>query len=63
MYRQSEKAIKQQYLLHMSAQHGKLQPTNGRDPFTSLGQLMLMLLYDCLNTTVSGVKFWTVTGP
>jgi len=31
-----KKPVKQQYL-HMSAQHGKLQPTNGRDPFTSLG--------------------------
>ena len=25
-------------------------------------QLMLMLLYDCLNLIVSGVKLWTVTG-
>jgi len=29
MYRQSEKLVKQQYLLHMSSQYGKLQPTNG----------------------------------
>jgi len=29
MYRQSEKIIKQQYLLHMSPQYGELQFTNG----------------------------------
>ena len=36
MYRQSEKLVKQQYLLHMSAQYGERQPTNGRDRFSSL---------------------------
>jgi len=38
MYRQSEKLLKQQYLLHMSAQYGELRPTNGWDRFTTLGQ-------------------------
>jgi len=37
MYRQSEKLVKQQYLLHMSAQYGELQPTSGLDRFGSLG--------------------------
>ena len=38
MYRQSEKKIvKQQYLLHMSAQYGELRPTSGWDCFWSLG--------------------------
>jgi len=31
------KIIKQQYLLHMSPQHGELQPTNGWDLLASLG--------------------------
>jgi len=30
-----KKLTKQQYLLHVSAQYGKLRPTNGRDLFTS----------------------------
>jgi len=29
MYRQSEKLVKQQYLLHMSPQNGELRPTSG----------------------------------
>jgi len=38
IYRQSEKKlVKQQYLLHMSAQHGELRPTSGWDRFGSLG--------------------------
>ena len=36
MYRQSEKIVKQQYLLHMSPQHGELRPTSGWDRFVSL---------------------------
>jgi len=36
-YRQSEKTVKQQYLLHMSSQYDKLRPTNGWDRLTSLG--------------------------
>jgi len=32
-----KKLVKQQYLLHMSSQYGKLWPTNGWDRFTSLG--------------------------
>jgi len=28
-YRQSEKIVKHQYLLHMSSQYGELPPTNG----------------------------------
>jgi len=31
------KSVKQQYLLHMSSQYGELRPTNGWDPFGSLG--------------------------
>jgi len=38
MYWQSEKKlIKQQYVLHMSPQHGELRPTKGWDRFWSLG--------------------------
>jgi len=37
MYRQSDKNIKQQYVLHMSPQYGKLRPMNGWDPLASLG--------------------------
>jgi len=37
MYRQSEKTVKQQYVLHMSPQYGELRPTNGWDRFGSLG--------------------------
>jgi len=37
MYRQSEKVIKQQYLLQMSSQYGELRPTNGSDRFGCLG--------------------------
>jgi len=32
-----KKFVKQQYLLHMSSQYGKLRPTSGWDPFVSLG--------------------------
>ena len=32
-----KKLAKQQYLLHMSLQYGELRPTNGWDPFVSLG--------------------------
>jgi len=32
-----KKLLKQQYLLHMSSQYGKLRPTNSWDQFTSLG--------------------------
>jgi len=32
-----KKTVKQQYLLHMSAQYGELQPTSGWDPLASLG--------------------------
>jgi len=32
-----KKLVKQQYLLHMSPQYGKLRPTNGWDRFVSLG--------------------------
>ena len=32
-----KKIVKQQYLLHMSPQYGKRRPTNGWDPFGSLG--------------------------
>jgi len=37
MYRQSEKLVKQQYLLHMFSQYGERRPTSGWDRFTSLG--------------------------
>jgi len=37
MYRQSEKVVKQQYLLQMSPRYGELRPTNGWDPLTSFG--------------------------
>jgi len=36
MYRQLEKLVKQQYLLHMSSQYGELRPTSGWDHFVSL---------------------------
>jgi len=32
-----KKLVKQQYLLHMSSQYGKVQPTNGWDRFGCLG--------------------------
>ena len=32
-----KKFVKQQYDLHMSSQYGELRPTNGWDPFGSLG--------------------------
>jgi len=37
MYLQSEKIVKQQYLLHMSTQYGELRMTRGWDRFGSLG--------------------------
>ena len=37
MYRQSEKSVKQQYLLHMFSQYGDLRLISGWDQFTSLG--------------------------
>jgi len=37
MYRQSEKIVKQQYLLHMSWWYGELRPTNGWYLLASLG--------------------------
>jgi len=36
MYRQSEKAVKQQYLIHMFPQYGELRHTSGWDRFGSL---------------------------
>ena len=36
MYRQSEKFVKQQYVLHMSSQYGELRPISGWDWLTSL---------------------------
>jgi len=36
-YRQSEKSVKQQHLLHTTPQYGELQPTNGWDRSDSLG--------------------------
>ena len=36
MNQQSEKIVKQQYLLHMSPQYGELRSTSGWDPFRSL---------------------------
>jgi len=41
-YRQSEKNIKQQYLLYMSPQYGELRPTSGWDRFVSLGHHQLI---------------------
>ena len=37
MYRQSEKLVKQQYILHMSCWYGELRPTNGWDLLASPG--------------------------
>jgi len=37
MYRQSEKTVKRQYLLHMSPQYGELRHINGWDLLASLG--------------------------
>ena len=37
MHRQSEKLVKQQYLLHMSPQYGELRLTNGSDLLANLG--------------------------
>ena len=37
MYRQSEKLVKQQYLLHMSPQYGELRPTSSWDRLVNLG--------------------------
>jgi len=37
MHGQSEKLVKQQYLLHMSSSYGELRPTNGWDRLASLG--------------------------
>jgi len=37
MYRQSEKLVKQQYVLHMLSQYGELRPTNGQDRLAGLG--------------------------
>ena len=40
MYRQSEKIVKQQYVLQMSPQYGERRPTNGSDLLASLGHPM-----------------------
>jgi len=37
MYRQSEKHVKQQYLLHMHSQYGELRHTDVRDWLAGLG--------------------------
>jgi len=37
MYRQSEKVVKQKYLLYMSSQYGELRPTSDWDRLASLG--------------------------
>jgi len=39
MYRQSEKLVKHQYLLHMSSQYGELRPTNGWNLLVGFGHL------------------------
>jgi len=41
MNRQSEKTVKQQYLLQMSLQYGELRSTNGWDRLAGLGHLII----------------------
>jgi len=54
-----KKLVKQQYLLHMSPQHGKLWPTNSWDRFGSLGhpskfQRVSRLAFDTAATSLTG---------
>jgi len=54
-----KKLVKQQYLLHISPQYGKLRPTNGWDRFTSLGhpskfQWVLRLAFVTATTSLIG---------
>jgi len=67
-YRQSEKIVKQQYLLHMFAQYGELRPTSGWDRFVSLGtpanfngfRVLAALLHGTLVVDVSQtLRRWT----
>jgi len=43
MSRQSEKLVKQQYVLHMSPQYGELRPTSGWDRSGSLRQAPMQI--------------------
>jgi len=52
MYWQSEKLVKQQYLLHVSSQYGERRPTNDWDRFASLG-------HPSKFQWVSGLRFLT----
>ena len=59
MYQQSEKKVKQQYVLHMSPQYGKLRPINGWDLLVSLGhpnkfQPVLCLAFATAVTLLTG---------
>jgi len=38
MYRESEKLVKQQYVLHICPQYGELRPASGCDRFGSMGR-------------------------
>jgi len=54
-----KKIVKQQYLLHLSSQHGKLRPTNGWDLLASLGhpskfQRVLCLAFVTAATLLTG---------
>jgi len=54
MYRQSEKKlVKQQYILHMSWQYGKLRPTNGWDRFASLRHPSKFQQVSCLGSVTA----------
>jgi len=54
MYWQAEKKlVKQQYLLHMSSQYGKLWPTNGWDRFSSLRHPSKFQRVSCLRSVTA----------
>ena len=48
-----KKLVKQQYLLHMSAQYGELRPTSGWDRFGSLGHPSYFQRLPCLGSVTA----------
>jgi len=48
-----KKLVKQQYLLHMSPQYGKLRPTNGWDRVAGLGHPIIFQRVSCFGSVTA----------
>jgi len=57
MYRQSEKFVKQQYLVHKSPQYGERQPTSGWDLLAGLGYPSKFQLVSRLGFVTAATSF------